>query len=314
MRPGRGRWVVAAALAVTTCGCGLGPGASSSGEATLTVTRDYGAERLLEARAEDPAESETVIRLLDREAEIETRYGGGFVQSIEGVSGGLRDGRSFDWFFFVNGVESPIGAAEAEVRGGDRIWWDYRDWTAAMRTPAVVGSWPEPFAQASADAERLPVLIDCQGVRDDCDAVSERLAEEGVDASIERTGADAVTAPRLLVGPWARLRDDPIATLLDGGPERSGVFARFLSTGGGYELVALDEAADPAERLAKGAGLVAALRAGTDPPTWLVTGTDRAGVEAAVAILDEGDLADRYAAAADEDGEPLGLPVSAEGS
>ena len=130
-------------------GCGLGPGESSSGTATLTVTRDYGAEPVLEASESDPAESETVIRFLDREAEITTRYGGGFVQSIDGTSGELDGGRSLDWFFFVNGIESPRGGAEVPIRGGDRIWWDYRDWTAAIRTPAVVGSWPEPFLQAA---------------------------------------------------------------------------------------------------------------------------------------------------------------------
>ncbi len=81
--------LVAAALGA---GCGFGPGESSEGEATLTVTRDYGAEELIEATREDPPESETVMRVLDSEAEIETRYGGGFVQSIEGISGTPRAG------------------------------------------------------------------------------------------------------------------------------------------------------------------------------------------------------------------------------
>ena len=94
-----------------------------------------------------------MIRFLDREAEITTRYGGGFVQSIEGLGGTVTAGRSFDWFFFVDGIESSVGSAEREVRGGHRIWWDYRDWTDAMRVPAVVGSWPEPFLQ-QADAGR----------------------------------------------------------------------------------------------------------------------------------------------------------------
>ena len=150
MRRGRSV-VVAVALAATTTGCGLGPGDSSPGTATLTVTRDYGADPVLEASESDPSESETVIRFLDREAEITTRYGGGFVQSIDGTAGGVEGGRSNDWFFFVNGIESPRGSAEVAVRGGDRIWWDYRDWTAAISTPAVVGSWPEPFLQASAE-------------------------------------------------------------------------------------------------------------------------------------------------------------------
>ncbi len=127
----------------------------------------------------DPPESETVMRMLDREAEIETRYGGGFVQSIEGISGSTDLGRTYDWFFFVNGVESAIGAAETEVRGGDRIWWDHRDWTEAMRVPAVVGSWPEPFLQASAGSDRLPVRVVCAGASAPCDAAEDALADAG---------------------------------------------------------------------------------------------------------------------------------------
>ena len=86
------------------------------------------------------------MRVLDRNAEIETRYGGGFVQSIDGLAAVEEAGAGpSDWFFYVNGVESEIGAADYPLHGGERIWWDYRDWGAAMRVPAVVGSWPEPF-------------------------------------------------------------------------------------------------------------------------------------------------------------------------
>src|SRR5262245_20405612 len=105
----RGPLLVAlGAVALVAAGCGFGPGPSSEGTARLLVTRDYGAERLLRASEEGPAESETVLRFLDREADIQTRYGGGFVQSIEGLSGGLTGGRSFDWFFYVNGIESEV--------------------------------------------------------------------------------------------------------------------------------------------------------------------------------------------------------------
>src|SRR5918996_5509893 len=174
-----------AAAATLVCvaaaaGCGFGPGSSTEGEATLTVTRDYGAERLVEATLDDPPESVTVMRFLDGEADITTRYGGGFVQSIDGVEGTERDGRSFDWFFYVNGIESPIGAAEARVYGGDRVWWDYREWTEAMRVPAVVGSWPEPFVHGS-EGRAFPVRIDCLTAdEDDCSAVADRLEAEGI--------------------------------------------------------------------------------------------------------------------------------------
>ncbi|MDQ2675685.1 MAG: DUF4430 domain-containing protein, partial [Actinomycetota bacterium] len=209
----------AMAAAAIGAGCGLGPGDSTDGEATLTVTRDYGAQELLEATASDPSESETVMRLLDREADIETRYGGGFVQSIEGISGSVSGGRSLDWFFFMNGVESSIGAADTTVSAGDRVWWDYRDWTAAMRVPAVVGSWPEPFLQASAGPERLPVRVVCAGRKPPCEAAEDALADSGVSAVVTPLDKEE-TSPslRLVVGELEEIGADPAARLIERGP------------------------------------------------------------------------------------------------
>lgn len=310
---------LATLLVAVLAGCGFGEGESSEGTATLVVTRGYGSERLLAASEEDPPGSETVMRFLDREAEITTRYGGGFVQSIEGLEGGLEGGRSLDWFFYVNGVESPVGSADRAVRGGDRIWWDYHDWTDVMRVPAVVGSFPEPFLQKAEGTDRAPVQVVCAGARRPCDDVAERLAEEGVDASIEGSregggGAAGEDTPggddglRLLVGPWSRLRHDPAAAELEREPARSGVFGRFERGGDGWQLLALDQRARETDRLGGAAGLVAAVRPGEAPPTWVVTGTDRSGVAAAAALLDERALRDRYALAV-TDSHPVALPV-----
>ena len=311
MTSGRGLVASAAvAIAAAAAGCGLGPGESSEGEATLTVTRDYGAEQLLEVSEQDPPEAETVIRLLDREAEITTRYGGGFVQSIDGTSGSVSDGRSNDWFFYVNGLWSDRGGADVAVRGGDRIWWDYRDWTDATRVSAVVGSWPEPFAQASSgQAERTGVEVECFGPPPPCDEVAASLDGEDVDAAVVQPGEARDDGLRLLVGPWDRVRADDVAAELDHGPGSSGVFARFDQAAGGWELVALDSHAEEADRLAGGAGLVAALRPGEEPATWVITGTDPAGVDAAVELLGDR-LADRYAVAADGSGAAIPLPAT----
>src|SRR5690349_4548540 len=146
MTPRRGTAVVSALLcaALATAGCGLGAGAGV-GDVQLAVTREYSAVPVLHA-AVAAKESDTVMRALEGEAEIETRYGGGFVHSIEGVAEGQRGGDPYDWFFYVDGVESPIGAADYALSGGERIWWDYRDWGTTNHVPAVVGSWPAPFS------------------------------------------------------------------------------------------------------------------------------------------------------------------------
>jgi uncharacterized protein DUF4430 len=304
---GRGRLAAAAALAATAAGCGLGPGTASKGEATLTVTRDYGSRRIAAGREEDPPSSETVLRFLDRNATISTRYGGGFVQSINGVSGTTHGSRRLDWFFYVNGVESPIGATQARVDGGDRIWWDYRDWTDAMRVPAVVGSWPQPFAAASGDGQP-PVAVDCAGAQAPCATARRRLDGVGVAARVE-DGVRPSPEPRLLVGPWRRLRDDPAAGQLASGPATSGVFARFEGASGTPALDLLDGRGQVAERLGTGTGLVAAVRDGDRPPTWLVTGAAPAGVRRAAALLDADDLRDRYAVAATP-GAAVPLPLT----
>jgi Domain of unknown function (DUF4430) len=305
---------ILAATAALTCaiaaaGCGFGEGESSEGTAFLTVTRDYGAERLAETTVEDPPESETVMRFLDSETEITTRYGGGFVQSIDGVEGKVDGQKNFDWFFYVNGIESDVGAADVRVYGGDRVWWDYREWSAAMRVPAVVGSWPEPFLHGS-EGKSFPVRVDCLGEDDDCSAVADRLEAEGVAASIG-TPAARVEGEllRVVVGPWYAVRADSAAAQIEDGPATSGVFCDFEPAGNGsYELVALDAGGEERERLGAGSGLVAAVRDGEEQPTWVVTGTDEAGVDAAIELLEDDSLRDRYAIAS-EGGRELPLPT-----
>jgi hypothetical protein len=257
----------------------------------LTVTRDYGAVPVLE-RSVAARESATVMRVLEGEAEIATRYGGGYVRSIEGVAEDERGGRPYDWFFYVDGVESPVGAAEYELEGGERVWWDYRDWSATNHVPAVVGSWPAPFVDGIG-GRPYPVVLECEGMQPACETTREALEREGVEiASGSPDGAI-----RMLVGPWQRLRDDPAARLIEDGPAESGVYGEFEATGDGYEVVALDEGGERAERLGRDAGLVAATSRYGGPPVWVVTGGTAAAVREAADALDAEYLRDRYAIA-----------------
>jgi hypothetical protein len=306
--------VVAAAVLALVCagaaaGCGLGPGADA-GSVELTVSRDRGTE-VLEQTEVDIKESDTVLRALDREAEVETRYGGGFVQSIDGLAGGTDDGRRSDWFYYVNGIEAPVGSADYGPGDGDRIWWDYHDWSTAMRTPAVVGDWPEPFLHGF-DGEGWATGIYCGGARGACELVDAKLTDAGVETGSDPGPADDPSEGeeeiRVLVGPWDAVRTDPVAGLLAGGPERSGVFATFSGSSPSVGMTLLDERGRVAETLTAGAGLVAALRPDEGPPTWVVTGTDARGVATAVDMLGE-PLRDRFAAAAVENEGSVGVPV-----
>lgn len=233
------------------------------------------------------------------------------MQSIDGLAGGAEDGRRVDWFYYVNGIEAPVGSADYEPGDGDRIWWDHHDWSTAMRSPAVVGSWPEPFLHGF-DGERWSTGVFCGGARSQCAIVNDTLVEEGVATGDEPGPADDGSPEseiRVLVGPWDTINTDPVARLLAGGPQRSGVFATFSGVEPSIGLTLLDDRGRVAETLTAGAGLVAALRPDEGPPTWVVTGTDRIGVGAAIELLSKKGLANRFAAAAVSNEGPVGVPV-----
>jgi Domain of unknown function (DUF4430) len=293
-------------VAAAASGCGLGAGSKPSGT-KLTITRDFGAKQLRELDAPKVGGNETVMRLLERNAKVTTRYGGGFVQSIDGLAGGRTGGRPIDWFYYVNGVEASKGAAATGLRAGDRVWWDRHDWSAAMRVPAVVGSFPEPFVHGI-DGRRLPVRVECATPGSDpCKQVSKRLASYDVPVAIGGLLTSHVEETlRVLVGPWTAIGQDHAIDGLESGPAESGVYARVARDG--RSIAALDADGRTARTLGAGTGLIAATAIGDERPTWVVTGTDEAGVASAARAFEEGTLSNRFALAVSDD-LPVSLPV-----
>ena len=287
-----------AAFGPAVAGCGFGEGEAREGGATVRVTRDFGHTGLGTARVARVREDETVMRLLRSKFEVDTRFGGRFVQGIDGLEGAGGGGEA-DWFYFVNGVEAGVGAAEYELSPGDRVQWDYRDWSAAMRVPAIVGAFPEPFLHGL-EGERRPVRVECEDTKAPvCEEAKDRLGRVGVStagASLGAPGTETIT--RLVVARWPRARIVRGASGLEDGPEATGVFARFVR--GRRVLELLDESGEPARRVepGDGVGLVLAMRPRADELVWLVTAFDERGIEAGVRALAGNRLRDAFAVAA----------------
>lgn len=285
------RALAACALAsFVLAGCGLGPGRGTS-NVTLTVTRAFGLKRLGQISSSKVPGSETVMRMLQRSFSVSTRYGGGFVESINGLSGAAN---RLDWFYYVNGIEAPQGAATTAVHRGDRIWWDLHDWSVTNSVPAVVGSFPEPFVHGSA-GKRLPTVVECApDLTAACNRVTGALGSAGVPAASQLlgtgSGSDSLT---VVVGTWQELRGQVGAGLIAEGPAASGVYAKFSRSGSELEL--LDPRGKVVRALGAGAGLVAATANQTSKPIWLITGTDRTGVASAAAALTPARLEDHFA-------------------
>jgi hypothetical protein len=305
----RSRLAALVALAVAFAGCGLGAGEDQGGGAELRITRDFGQRALASATRDSVREGDTVMRFLESERKVSLRYGGGFVQTIDGLSGRGATGH-LDWFYWVNGQEADRGAADRRLRAGDVVQWDYRDWSATMSIPAIVGAYPEPFVHGI-DGKKLPVRVECPPEADElCRAARDRLSEAGVQASSASIGqSERGQVLRLFVGQWSDLRTGvKVLRTLEQGPEASGVFARFRDQGERLEL--LDQRGRVAREAGPGTGLVAATRVGEEEGiSFIVTGTDAAGVEAATAALEERTLRNAFAVVVSAGQQVTRLPV-----
>jgi hypothetical protein len=167
----RGLLLACALLLFTGCG----QERAGEGSASLWVTRDRGATVLLVTGV--PA-GLTAMQALDRELDVDTAYGGRFVQSIKGVEGDVSKQR--DWFWFLNGIEADISAADYRLRPGDVEWWDFRSWQDEMREPVVVGAFPEPFLHGYGGPSRPAAVRYESGLEKGARAIARLLEADSV--------------------------------------------------------------------------------------------------------------------------------------
>ena len=211
------RAFVALAVLVLLAGCGGAGG--EDGTATLWVTRDRGAELLVDVKVDA---GQSLLRALAAEADVETRYGGRYVQSVNGIEGSLGNRR--DWFWFVNGYEGDRSAAAYRLRDGDVAWFDYRGWEREGEARVVVGAFPEPFLHGYAGNTRTAV-VRFEGSRTRATRFAHTIGADSIEplgtpvpdgANVLelRNGSSLATAA--LLGETA---GDPVRVVLDGNPD-----------------------------------------------------------------------------------------------
>ena len=208
--------LAALGVLVLLAGCGsLGAG-GEEGTATLWVTRDRGAEVLLDARVDA---GQTLMRALASKADVETRYGGRYVQSIDGLTGSLEDQR--DWFWFVNGYEGDRSASSYRLHDGDVAWLDYRGWERDGEARVVVGAFPEPFLHGY-DGKTRAAAVRFQGSPERARRLGRRIGAH----SIEPLGTPAPAGTNVL-----ELRDGPTGATAELLGENAGDPVRLVLTG-----------------------------------------------------------------------------------
>lgn len=206
-------------VSVLLAGCG-GSAGGEEGTATLWVTRDRGAEVLVETEVDA---GQTLMRALAAEADVETRYGGRYIQSVNGISGSLEQQR--DWFWFVNGYEGDRSAAEYRLTDGDVAWVDYRGWQREGEARVVVGAFPEPFVHGYGGGVHESVVRYEPSMRERAFELAGEIGTQAVEplgtavppgANVLEVRAGGPSATAELLGERA---GDPVRFVLRGDPE-----------------------------------------------------------------------------------------------
>ncbi|MBF6618891.1 MAG: hypothetical protein ITG02_01505 [Patulibacter sp.] len=314
------RWLVGGVIASgLLTGCGQSDDEPQG--ARILVTTDQGTTSVLDRSDVQVEEGEPVLAALQRAADV-TLGADGTIESIDGAAAsGDRD-----WAFWVNGVEIRNGGLKAgqdinlqqrpivetpqtaQIHDGDTVWFDLRSDPDVGSPRGVVGTFPEPFLHGF-EGQRWPVRVECAEPRStECRAVRDVLVDYGIPAVSNRLRTSYnPESTRISVGLWTDVREDPAAQLAERGPQASGIYA--VPTANGREIALLDAAGKTVETAGPGTGLIFASRYRDETPSWAVTGTDMAGLRAAIEAWNA-DVLSRHYAVVVRGQQVTGLPVA----
>lgn len=257
---------------------------ASGGSTVIWVTRDFGTEEIASFEA-DVGEGNNVMELLQKHLNVETEYGGGFVNAIEGLESGYtgkasEEQRMQDWFFYINGILSGVGAPDYVPADKDVIWWDYHPWGEISFTPAVIGAFPQPFLNGYRGNNPGTLILAGTG----CSEAGRRLAvflqEKGVMQvevlPYEEARASARSRMTIVLAPWEELNGSSFWKGIQENRDKTGWFAE-LTPEAFYRLdmhgQRVEEYRDSAAAiLATGTGM------GDASALWLFTALDKEGV------------------------------------
>jgi hypothetical protein len=223
---------------------------------------------------------------------VETKYGGGFVSSIEGISSKYEgtEKEKEDWLFYINGISLGTGAASYLLQDGDSQHWDYHDWSFRQFVPAIIGDFPEPFVHGVRGVVYPTAIAYQGGWEEEARLIADRLRELGVPnvtgrGFSELAAEDKEASNLVLVG---TSNFEPVKELNEHW-SRLGFFCH-LEDG---VLMVFDSAGELVSEYGAGTGFIQATQSIWNPKgvgagenvVWVVSGLDESGVRAAVDIL-----------------------------
>lgn len=291
--------VIVLLASATMCACSTQssesapPSEKKAGTITVRVaaTRNFGQELMFDETLEVSPDTSAMMALTEV-AEVETAYGGGFVNAINGVRSGYAGSQKAktDWFFYINGIQSNVGALDYKLHNGDVQHWDFHDWSFRHFIPAIIDGFPSAFRHGFG-GKVSPTLIVCQ---DDMKESAKKLEENLVKLEVNDIGIRSLgelaesekgNSNLILVGS----SNNSLVAELNQNWQRLGFFAYFEDG----NLVVIDGSGEVTAEYGAGTGFIQATQNPWNPKgtgacenvVWLVSGTDEAGAENALEAL-----------------------------
>jgi len=276
--------LLSAVVALSACSPG---GTGTDITVRVVVTQNFGRDLMLDETIEVPTGA-SALEALQQVADVETAYGGGFVNTINGVRSQYP--AQEDWLFYINGISTNKGAAGYILEDGDIQHWDFHDWSFRMFIPAIIGDFPQPFLHGYGGQVRPTVIVYADGLREEAEALERGLAELGVEnVSLKHTGEltddDKQHSNLILLG----TKDSDLVSEMNQAWDKLGFFVHFEDG----VMVVHNSRGEVEAEYGAGCGLIQATQSLWNPKgvgacenvVWMASGMDADGVKSAVDAL-----------------------------
>lgn len=267
-------------LCLILFGCSNNALEHSDIEVELRVTKNLGEEVIFDQVINVQGDSSVLDILMDN-LDVETAYGGGFINSIEGLESGFTEKRGNgkqknDWFYFVNGTMSNIGSGEYILKSGDVVWWDYHSWDDTIFTPVVCGCFPQPFVNGFGNLEPQCTILYGENFKEEAQNLKSYLEQQGVkDIDVGKYGEDDFQMEDkayIILETSEKVANRPYWQNIIENREKSGLFAKIDHEGiTGYDIWGKNTQTYEKEA---GAVLVSGQGMGNPCSIWLFTAVE----------------------------------------
>lgn len=272
-------------------------------ELTILVTRDYGRE-IIEEKTIVPNDDDTVMDLMQDNFDVETAYGGGFLNSINGLASGYtgegnssKKGRKMDWFYYINGVMAEVGADQYNAKDANTISWDFHDWGGIMYVKTRIDAWPERL-----DGRNVEISWS-SGFKAEAAKIKSLAQNAGgsvIDTDAESMNMDDLDKDAIFVGTWEDALNNKFIGKAFENRDRAGLYTTFSDEG----LLIFDDGGNITGSFETGAIIVAIQKSyGSEAAVLIVIGNENSLVKKAVDIfMDEESMKGAFGLAVTEDG------------